>query len=137
MQRMFTVLLLLSHVTRTEGCLDCVSYGADHVPGVSTLDDSYLIGYELVTVFVPSVSECLMTCIYDHCACASMNFKITAEANGTHACGLNYETKDSALEQRLLAVSGYYYVGVEAYNRSKVGSQKDNLISEISARVVR
>ena len=56
-----------------------------------------LRGYNLSTLLVPGLVDCLDACA-SNCLCASMNYKIIAENNGLHVCDLNYEASDSKQE---------------------------------------
>ena len=101
-------------------CPKCTYYEIDHTPGEYTLENKRLNGCNFTSLFVPGLGSCFLSCIYDFCQCASINFKTSPEANGTFFCELNYETSTSANASFMESKDNSLFLDIVTYNSTKV-----------------
>ena len=114
------VTLSWSFLETQSSCPKCTTYEIDHTPSTHTAVNKYLKGFIVTSMFVLNLESCFLSCIYDFCQCASMNYRTSQEQNGSHLCELNYETKLPGNLSSLIAKNNFLFVDVVAYNSSKV-----------------
>ena len=119
---MVITIVVLTVTEILSSCPECTYYEFDHTPGDYTHENKYLKGFILASLYVPGLDNCFVSCIYDYCHCASINYKTSPEGNGTFLCELNYEANKSANASSLVAKDKFLYVDIMAKNSSKVSA---------------